>query len=115
MNGDQSSRVLEDTTIMSQSNLDNEDVVLMPANTNLTQLELFQIKALKVALKRQLGFPGWIDEGMPCEILQTTGGGWKKGKICLRLEFIPDEPPPPPPTALGMLDDLRVQNNSQVT
>jgi hypothetical protein len=97
---------------MSQSNLDNEDVVSMPANTNLTKLEIFRIKALKAALKEHLHFKEWIDEGMPCEILQTTGGGWQKGKICLRLEFIPDEPPPQPPTALGVLDDLRVQNNS---
>lgn len=36
----------------------------------------------------------WTVQGIDCEILQPTSGGWKKGKIRfkLTLEFCPDEP-----------------------
>ncbi|WP_035152422.1 KGK domain-containing protein [Calothrix sp. 336/3] len=36
----------------------------------------------------------WVCEGVEAEILQSVGGGWKKGrvKIRLELEFIPDDP-----------------------
>lgn len=34
----------------------------------------------------------WFSEGCKCEILRTKGGGWQKGKLRFRLEFIPDNP-----------------------
>jgi hypothetical protein len=50
--------------------------------------------------------------GMPCEILRVSGGGWQKGKLRFRLEFIPDEPaafeqPKPVRQKSSPLDDLR--------
>lgn len=42
----------------------------------------------------------WVGSGVECKILQCQGGGWKKGKVRIRLEFIPDEIESP-------LDDLR--------
>ncbi|BAZ31172.1 hypothetical protein NIES4074_36440 [Cylindrospermum sp. NIES-4074] len=30
--------------------------------------------------------------GSECNLLQANGGGWRKGKVRFRLEFIPDEP-----------------------
>ena len=45
--------------------------------------------------------------GAECEILQASGGGWRKGKLRFRLEFIPDDEAPgagPLP-----LDELREQ------
>lgn len=39
--------------------------------------------------KNKYMFPEFIDK---CEVLQQDGQGWKKGKIRVRLEFIPDEP-----------------------
>ncbi|MBD2568356.1 KGK domain-containing protein [Anabaena lutea] len=43
-----------------------------------------------------------VREGATCEFLSTAGGGWRKGKLKLKMEFefIPDEPESP-------LDDLR--------
>ena len=32
----------------------------------------------------------FVASGIECEILQTSGQGWKKGKFRLSLEFIPD-------------------------
>ena len=41
----------------------------------------------------------WVSTGVNCKVLQV-GGGWQKGKIRLRIEFIADKPNSP-------LDDLR--------
>ncbi len=43
-----------------------------------------------------------IREGADCEYLSVNGGGWRKGKVKLKMvfEFIPDTPDSP-------LDDLR--------
>lgn len=35
----------------------------------------------------------WLGEGIPCETLRV-GGGWEKGRVRIRLEFVPDEPTP---------------------
>ena len=42
----------------------------------------------------------WVQDGVTCKVLLASGGGWQKGKVRLRLEFIPDQPVPP-------LDNLR--------
>ena len=38
-----------------------------------------------------------LDEGVDCQFLDAqAGGGWKKGKIRLRVEIVLDEPEPEP-------------------
>ncbi len=32
----------------------------------------------------------WTEDGIPCELLSSKGGGWKKGKIKITIEFIRD-------------------------
>ncbi|MBD2418427.1 hypothetical protein H6G54_12110 [Anabaena cylindrica FACHB-243] len=34
----------------------------------------------------------FLEKGISCEILRTKGGGWQKGRLRFKLEFIPDEP-----------------------
>jgi hypothetical protein len=51
-------------------------------------------------------------DGIKCEILRVSGGGWQKGKLRFRLEFIPDDPaafeqPKPVRQESSPLDDLR--------
>ncbi|MGF1989106.1 MAG: KGK domain-containing protein [Nostoc sp. ZfuVER08] len=41
-------------------------------------------------------FSAWIGKGVACKVLLVKGGGWQKGKIRIRFEFIPDSPPPEP-------------------
>ncbi len=43
------------------------------------------------ALSNNKASAWFSEEGCKCEILRTQGGGWQKGKIRFRLEFIPDE------------------------
>ncbi|WP_016951684.1 KGK domain-containing protein [Anabaena sp. PCC 7108] len=55
-----------------------------------------------------------VREGAACEFLSINGGGWRKGKVKLRMEFefIPDEPESvslPPVKPESPLDDLRAE------
>ncbi|MDJ0736891.1 MAG: KGK domain-containing protein [Nostocaceae cyanobacterium] len=50
-------------------------------------------------------------DGVECRILRASGGGWKKGKVRLSLEFIPDEPEQVPQQPESILDDLRRLTN----
>ncbi|MBE9119185.1 hypothetical protein IQ249_25375 [Lusitaniella coriacea LEGE 07157] len=34
-----------------------------------------------------------FSDGVSAELLPVSGGGWQKGKLRLRLEFVPDSPP----------------------
>jgi hypothetical protein len=37
-----------------------------------------------------------INEGLACKVLRSDGsGGWKEGRIRIRIEFCEDEPSPP--------------------
>ncbi|MBL1199127.1 MAG: hypothetical protein FWK04_08575 [Nostoc sp. GBBB01] len=54
----------------------------------------------------------WFSEGgAKCEVLRLEGGGWQKGRLRFRLEFIPDEPVQSqslvPTASSSPLDDLR--------
>ncbi|MBE8990643.1 KGK domain-containing protein [Nostoc sp. LEGE 12450] len=37
----------------------------------------------------------WFKEGLVCQVLCIKGGGWQKGRLLFRMEFIPDEPEVP--------------------
>lgn len=59
--------------------------------------------------------PEWFSsKGFEIQVLRLQGGGWQKGKLRFRLEFIPDNPeafieqPSPEPSHL---DDLRSDLN----
>lgn len=79
---------------MNEFQLDDNDVVSMPSFYSFTKNDIFKVGSLRFTLRKHIESftPSWVGEGVPCEILKTTGGGWQKGKFRLRLEFIPDEP-----------------------
>lgn len=68
----------------------------------------------------------WVREGIDCSVLFENSNGWRKGKVKITLEFIPDDPEPinaenqqvsqPKllPSVDSQLDDLRkkYRNNS---
>jgi hypothetical protein len=49
----------------------------------------------------------FTEEGVSCEVLKSEGGGWQKGKIRFRLDFVPDALPASSPNSNSPLDDLR--------
>ena len=77
----------------------SDDVVLMNATDSLvSNTSTYRINQLKNTLKEQLkrlsaSGSTWIEEGVDCQFLEAqAGGGWKKGKIRLRVEIVPNEP-----------------------
>jgi hypothetical protein len=102
---------------MNKFEPDDDDVVWMKAIgkspvRNLTFLVSQLISAFTLSIQRDLidspetTAKTWFGEGLECEIVDVSrGGGWKEGKIRLRLEFVPDEPEQNPNA--DFLDDLR--------
>ena len=86
---------------VNQCELTDEDVVSMHAPDNFAKTPTSTVEEMKAAFRelfKQLHLTqNWVlDQGVNCKILRATdGGGWQKGKIRLRLEFIPDEPKSP--------------------
>jgi hypothetical protein len=88
-----------------------DDVLHMEPGVNPVRTRTFITAQIIQAIKTQFQptlssspastADAWFQEGVECELLDAmAGGGWKKGKIRLRLEFIPDEPNPPESSAL---------------
>jgi hypothetical protein len=104
---------------MSEFYLNPDDVVSMdePAVSLLGyHSPTFRIDQLQKTFKEILGNNSvtqiWIGDGAGCQLLSaSTGRGWKKGKIRIRFEFVPDEPEPSPDASF--LDSLRTDNNPQ--
>ena len=36
---------------------------------------------------------GWFSGGLDCETLKINGGGWQRGRVRIRLEFLPAKAP----------------------
>jgi hypothetical protein len=84
---------------MDEFQLNDDDVVLTEdAEASFINSKLFKIGWFKKGFERFSSYMNtWLNEGVDCEMLQAGGGGWRKGKLRLRLEFIPDEPNEPMP------------------
>lgn len=95
----------------------NDDDVLFAVEPSLLFVgtTTFKVQQLKKVLNQQLAnFTGnavggdfWLERGIPCELLRaSSGGGWKKAKIRLRLEVVLDEPEPVTPNPNLLETDL---------
>jgi hypothetical protein len=81
---------------MSGLQLNNDDVVsMLSADQSFTKTPVAKVSQLKGSLHSIIKeyHPHWIEPGLACEVLKTSGGGWQKGRIRITLEFIPEEPP----------------------
>jgi len=77
--------------------LDDNDVVSMDANRSLLGTQTFKVVQFARGFSDRFGssvMDGWLGEGVECEILRVREG-WRKGKIRIRFEFVPDEPGQP--------------------
>lgn len=89
---------------MNISGIDNDDVVSMDIERSLMGVQIFKFSQWLETQSGRLANSGlgpytikpWLDEGMECEVLPASSGGWRKGKLRIRvqIEFIPDEPAP---------------------
>jgi hypothetical protein len=84
---------------MSNFQLNDDDVLSMNRDHSLHNTSLIKTRWFRTGLERlNAHLKIWLGEGVECEILSVNGGGWQKGKVYLRMEFIPDEPPSPEPS-----------------
>lgn len=73
------------------------DSDVVSADSSLLGTPTFKISQLREKLqstiKGNFGTPSaaLLKEGVSCELLEVTGGGWQKGKLYLRLEFVSDD------------------------
>jgi len=100
--------------------LSDEDVVSMTQDANFTGSSTSTgeelMERLKYLVHRNSNLQedkasAWLVNGVNCKLLLTQGGGWQKGKIRIRFEFVPDKPtstkPLIPTNSASPLDDLR--------
>ncbi len=74
--------------------LNNDDVMSLSGEATFKAGSMLKVVQLYTAAANYLGSPhsNWFQEkGISCEVLKVEGGGWQKGKIRFRVEFIPDE------------------------
>lgn len=91
---------------MNQNALDDEDVVSMNPSENFAKTSTSKVVEIKSAYVNDWlnkYNSNWGYDGIMCQVLSVSGGGWRKGKIRLRMEFIPDEPEPAPSSSDAVL------------
>lgn len=88
--------------------LQPDDVVNIDGSLNLVGTQTCKASTLLEWLKTRLPdtslHVSLVGDGAKCEVLFPDGKGWKKGKVRLSLEFIPEEIDSP-------LDELREKLN----
>ncbi len=92
--------------------MDADDVISVDRSNDLLSGSTFRVKEVTNEIVDRLRVRAnrcWLEDGVNCEMLNHKTGGWKKGKIRISLEFIPDEPEPQ--NLESPLDDLREQVN----
>jgi hypothetical protein len=80
---------------------DNEIISLEDSVRILLQQPTYKVIELKRALiplvqtttnRWTQDKANWFSQGVPCEVLRLDAKGWRKGKVRLAIEFLPDEP-----------------------
>lgn len=98
---------------MSETVLDDNDVVCMEVGQNFAKTSTSKLKEIRQAMIRDFlaNYGNWLGDGIYCQVLQP-GKDWQTGKIRLRIEFIPNNPVPPKTNIhekeSSPLDDLRL-------
>lgn len=94
---------------MSNNILEDNDVVLAISDNSETTYKVRDflriIKQIFATLRNGAYLEQCLEDGGECQVLKSNGGGWKTGKIRIRIEFIPDQAEPPQ----SPLDDLRAE------
>jgi hypothetical protein len=78
---------------MDEFPFNDDDVISINPEHSGNQDKLLKMSWFRDSVKRSLGpiASSWFGEGVPYEVLRI-GGNWEKGRVRLRLEFVPDEP-----------------------
>lgn len=93
---------------IDKSGIDDDDVVSMNPQFSLIGTQVFKFSQFTEGLTRSLyssfnkdsaAWDNFLRYGVECEQLPASTGGWRKGKLWIRIqvEFIPDVPDEPAP------------------
>jgi hypothetical protein len=105
---------------MKGFSLNRDDVVYLDENKSPLG-KTFKVIEMTVNLINRLGreydtntLNAWVHDGLLCEVMRVDSLGWKRGRVKLSLEFIPDEPEQEtalllPSQVESPLDDLRAE------
>ncbi|WP_052331541.1 KGK domain-containing protein [Calothrix sp. PCC 7507] len=88
---------------MSSFDLNEEDVVMTEVSTGFgfgthkilkfSELRTYFLNWVKEMERKGAIEAHWFKEGgLKCQVLPVDGGGWHKGQLRFRMEFIPDDP-----------------------
>ena len=71
--------------------LEHNDVLWIDTRRSPCGTPTNTVKDISTALCSQNIGESWIREGVECSVLFTNENGWRKGKVKIVLEFIPEE------------------------
>lgn len=80
--------ILEANEVVSVA---KDDKFLLPHKT-FRIIEYLEELGKRLGITHSNTHRQWLDDGVDCEVLSPFGD-WRKGKIRIRLEFIPDHSP----------------------
>jgi hypothetical protein len=74
--------------------LEDDDVLSMNANENPVYTPTIKVSQVLQKIRSSIGssINEWTETGAECEVLRASTAGWRKGKVRLCIEFVPDEP-----------------------
>ena len=71
--------------------LKDEDVIWMETKYSPCGNTTNTVREVNDALCRSNVGDSWVHDGIPGSVLFTDSDGWRKGKVRITLEFIPDK------------------------
>jgi hypothetical protein len=78
---------------MAEIHLGDDDVLSMEQQHSPIHDATMQVSEIlgyiEINTSNQLS--DWLADGAPCRVLRASGGGWKSGKVFIRISFVPDE------------------------
>ncbi|MEX0269452.1 KGK domain-containing protein [Leptolyngbyaceae cyanobacterium UHCC 1019] len=81
--------------------LDNDEVLFVSLGRVLMANPTFKVGEFIDALAQAISDreedwveenEGWFNDGLDCQALRFSGQGWQRGRVRIRLEFLPDSP-----------------------
>lgn len=96
------SEILEGSEVISVA---KGDKFLMPHNTFKTREYLAEV-GKRLGITKDGSHEKWLTEGVECEVL-VPHTGWRKGKVKIRVEFVPDESEAVEEIRRGITEEMR--------
>lgn len=78
---------------MSQKKLHINDVLWLEVKRSPTEQTTNTVEEISQAICEKPIGNAWVRDGVECSVLFENESGWRKGKVRIVLEFVPDDEP----------------------